>query len=112
MSASPHLGTQTSAQRRALFIDADPEIRAMPVNILEAGRNIHKCAVENLASGDRGLRLQPVVNFPGPIVALVLGTAAVVVFKLPVETIGTRFGGIPSGMPHFFLRPVLMKISS
>ena len=63
MSASPHLGTQTSAQSRALFIDADPEIRAMPVNILEAGRNIHKCAVENLASGDRGLRLQPVVNF-------------------------------------------------
>ena len=40
-------------------------------------------------------------RIPGPIVALVLGTAAVVVFKLPVETIGTRFGGIPSGMPHF-----------
>ena len=39
-------------------------------------------------------------RIPGPIVALVLGTAAVVVFKLPVETIGTRFGGIPSGMPH------------
>src|ERR1700741_4184953 len=37
---------------------------------------------------------------PGPIVALVLGTAAVFVFKLPVETIGTRFGGIPSGLPH------------
>src|SRR6201981_2101148 len=34
-------------------------------------------------------------RIPGPIVALVLGTAAVVVFKLPVETIGTRFGGIP-----------------
>jgi len=39
-------------------------------------------------------------RIPGPIVVLVLGTAAVVVFKLPVETIGTRFGGIPSGMPH------------
>ena len=37
---------------------------------------------------------------PGPIVALVLGTAAVFVFKLPVETIGSRFGGIPSGLPH------------
>jgi len=37
---------------------------------------------------------------PGPIVALVLGTAAIFVFKLPVETIGTRFGGIPSGLPH------------
>jgi sulfate permease, SulP family len=40
-------------------------------------------------------------RIPGPIVALVLGTAAVVLFKLPVETIGTRFGGIPSGLPHF-----------
>jgi sulfate permease, SulP family len=40
---------------------------------------------------------------PGPIVALVFGTAAVMIFKLPVETIGTRFGGIPSGMPHLVL---------
>jgi len=40
-------------------------------------------------------------RIPGPIVVLVLGTAAVVLFKLPVETIGTRFGGIPSGLPHF-----------
>src|SRR6202171_4019338 len=40
-------------------------------------------------------------RIPGPIVALVLGTAAVVLFTLPVETIGTRFGGIPSGLPHF-----------
>ncbi len=37
---------------------------------------------------------------PGPIVALLLGTVAIFVFKLPVETIGTRFGGIPSGLPH------------
>jgi sulfate permease, SulP family len=40
-------------------------------------------------------------RIPGPIVALGLGTAALVVFKLPVDTIGTRFGGIPSGLPHF-----------
>jgi sulfate permease, SulP family len=39
-------------------------------------------------------------KIPGPIVALLLGTAAVFLFKLPVETIGTRFGGIPSGLPH------------
>jgi sulfate permease, SulP family len=38
---------------------------------------------------------------PGAIVALVLGTAAVAIFKLPVETVGSRFGGIPSGLPHF-----------
>jgi len=40
---------------------------------------------------------------PGPIVALLLGTAAVFVFKLPVETIGSRFGGIPSGLPHLHI---------
>ncbi len=39
-------------------------------------------------------------RIPGPIVVLLLGTAAVFVFKLPVETIGSRFGGIPSGLPH------------
>jgi sulfate permease, SulP family len=39
-------------------------------------------------------------RIPGPIVALLLGTAAVFLFKLPVETIGTRFGGIPGGLPH------------
>ncbi|MEO8597789.1 MAG: SulP family inorganic anion transporter [Candidatus Solibacter sp.] len=36
---------------------------------------------------------------PGSIVALLAGTAIVVFFKLPVETIGTRFGGIPTGLP-------------
>src|SRR6202040_118827 len=35
-------------------------------------------------------------RIPGPIVALLLATSAVYFFKLPVETIGTRFGGIPS----------------
>jgi len=39
-------------------------------------------------------------RIPGPIIALLLATAAVYVFKLPVETIGTRFGGIPAGLPH------------
>ncbi len=38
---------------------------------------------------------------PGSIVALVLGTVAVVAFQLPVETIGSKFGGIPSGLPAF-----------
>jgi len=36
---------------------------------------------------------------PGSIVALVLATAAVGLFGLPVETIGSRFGGIPGALP-------------
>jgi sulfate permease, SulP family len=49
--------------------------------------------------------LCPVLSprIPGAIVAFLLGTAAVIVFKLPVETIGSRFGGIPAGLPHFVI---------
>jgi SulP family sulfate permease len=42
-----------------------------------------------------------VPRVPGYIVALLAGTLAVALFRLPVETIGTRFGGIPSGLPSF-----------
>jgi len=56
-----------------------------------------------------------VKKMPGYIAALVVGTVAVAIFRLPVETIGTRFGGIPSGLPklivpHFHvdrLRPLM-----
>lgn len=45
-------------------------------------------------------RLPVVKRVPGPLVALVVATAAVAVFKLPgVATIGTAFGGIPTGLP-------------
>jgi sulfate permease, SulP family len=40
---------------------------------------------------------------PGYIVALFLGTAVVAITGLSVETIGTRFGGIPQGLPSFVL---------
>ena len=42
-------------------------------------------------------------RIPGSIVALVLATLAVAVFGLPVETLGSRFGGIPTGLPHISL---------
>jgi SulP family sulfate permease len=38
---------------------------------------------------------------PGAIVALFLGTGIAWAFHLPLETIESRFGGIPSGLPHF-----------
>ena len=41
-----------------------------------------------------------VKRVPGYIVALAGGTALVMIFHLPVQTIGTRFGGIPSGFPR------------
>ncbi len=36
---------------------------------------------------------------PGPFVALIVATLAVYVFQLPVDTIGSRFGSIPSSIP-------------
>jgi SulP family sulfate permease len=41
-----------------------------------------------------------VPRVPGYIVALVGGTAAAALLGLSVETIGSRFGGIPAGLPH------------
>jgi SulP family sulfate permease len=38
---------------------------------------------------------------PGSIVAVLLSTLAVAWLHLPVETIGSKFGGIPSGLPPF-----------
>lgn len=38
---------------------------------------------------------------PSSIVAVVVCTGAAVFLHLPVETIGTRFGGIPQGLPPF-----------
>jgi len=40
---------------------------------------------------------------PGSIVALLLSTALVARFHLPIETIGSKFGGIPQGFPDFAL---------
>lgn len=40
---------------------------------------------------------------PGFLVAVVLASAAVALLNLPVDTIGTRFGGIPAALPSFRL---------
>ncbi len=42
-------------------------------------------------------------RLPGSIVALILSTGAVMLFRLPVATIGTSFGGIPAGLPSFHI---------
>jgi sulfate permease, SulP family len=42
-------------------------------------------------------------HLPGTVVALVLATVGVLLLQLPVETIGSRFGGIPQSLPAFAL---------
>ncbi|WP_280152646.1 SulP family inorganic anion transporter [Piscinibacter sp. XHJ-5] len=52
-----------------------------------------------------GITLRTAARMPGPILALVTLTIAAAVLKLPVETIGSRFGGIPQGLPSLALPP-------
>ena len=50
-----------------------------------------------------GRTLRMASRMPGPIVALVTLTLLSSLLGFPVETIGTRFGGIPSALPAFAL---------
>ena len=45
-------------------------------------------------------------TIPGSIVAVIVGTLVVTYFHLPVETIGSRFGEIPQGLPAFHIPEV------
>lgn len=47
-----------------------------------------------------------VPKVPGTIIALLLGTIAAALLALPVQTIATRFGGIPTGLPALHVPPV------
>ena len=40
-------------------------------------------------------------HLPGTVVAMFLATLITALFNLPADTIGSRFGGIPSSLPHF-----------
>jgi sulfate permease, SulP family len=44
-------------------------------------------------------------TWPGMLIAVVVASGATVLLQLPVETIGTRFGGIPSALPVPALPP-------
>jgi SulP family sulfate permease len=53
-------------------------------------------------------------NWPGMLIAVAAASAAVALLHLPVETIGTRFGGLPHGLPtpHLpkFSMPLLWQV--
>ncbi len=46
-------------------------------------------------------RLGWLSHLPGTVVAMVLATVITSIFHLPIDTIGSRFGGIPGGLPSF-----------
>ena len=44
-----------------------------------------------------------IAHLPGTVIVLAASTLAVSLFSLPVETIGSKFGGIPQSLPSFAL---------
>ena len=60
------------------------------VRLIQAGEGLQLKRATRLAS-----------RLPGPIVALLTLTVLAYVLSLPVETIGSRFGGIPRALPVF-----------
>src|SRR6202158_5325654 len=87
-----------------LHLDKVPGVFSLRMEAL--ARNFHTLSYEATALAVFTLLTLIVcrslsARVPGPIVALLLSTCAVYFFKLPVETIGTRFGGIPAGLPHW-----------
>lgn len=50
-----------------------------------------------------------VPRIPGPVVGVVLASVAVWAFGLDVETIGSRFGGIPSSLPSLVIPTVTLE---
>lgn len=72
------------------------------------GANLHSLDLATLTLAVLSLALILLVpkmlpRLPGSIAALFLGTGAVMLFRLPVATIGSSFGGIPSGLPSFHI---------
>ena len=51
-------------------------------------------------------RLGWLSSIPGTVVVMILATIATALLDLPVDTIGSRFGGVPSGIPHFEWFPI------
>lgn len=56
-----------------------------------------------LILGRRSPLARKLAILPGAMVALTIATAATAIFGLPIETIGSRFGGIPAALPTFAL---------
>ena len=45
-------------------------------------------------------------HIPGTVIAMMMTTIVTSVLNLPIDTIGSKFGGIPSSLPHFEWIPI------
>lgn len=68
--------------------------------------NIHIIDIPTVLVGSASLAIilffpRVTQKIPGTIIALLCATIFSTVFHLPIETIGSKFGGIPAGLPEF-----------
>jgi len=73
-------------------------MRALGANLDTA--NVVAIAMASAAVATIALTRKYAPRISGSVMVLVAGTALAWAVHLPVETVGTRFGGIPSGLPH------------
>ena len=64
------------------------------------------CLIFLLSYNRLAQRLALLRRAPGPLAVLVVGTLVAWLFELPVETIGSRFNGIPQELPAFGIPPL------
>jgi len=53
--------------------------------------------------------LIPKSRIPNSLIVIVFSTLSVSLFNIPVETIETRFGGVPNSLPRFELIPITLE---
>ena len=99
------------------FLGLDIAVPGEFIGRIEAiGANLHQLSPDSVLLGGGCLLLlivwsRSIKRVPAYIVALFAGTVAAWALQLDVDTIGSRFGGIPAGLPTFKIpefRPELM----
>jgi len=99
------------------FLGLEVEVPGEFIGRIETiGANLGSVSTDSLALGASTLLLlvvwsRYVKRIPAYIVALFAGTGAAYVLQLDVATVGSRFGGIPAGLPAFHVpvfRPELV----
>ena len=99
------------------FLGLDIEVPGEFIGRIEAiGANLNQVSRDSVLLGGGSLALlivwtRFIKRVPAYIVALFVGTMAAAALQLDVATIGSRFGGIPAGLPSFKIpefRPELL----
>ena len=96
------LGLKLAGAEPAEFL---PKLRALwaGISTINPAAVITALATLAIVVGLKKIRPQ----WPGMLIAITLAAVFVALVKLPIETIGTRFGGIPDSLP----RPALPELS-